>query len=173
MLSVVSSAPAFAGQPWELLRDPDRGFLATHLGGFARSRRGIDPAAEPDLAEDSLHILIVTARPGGKRDIRYRMVARPMLAALGDSDVPITVELLRPPTFEDPVRRLGEEPRPHVVHFDGHGYFPVEAQELDDSFFESDLTAILCFERSEPEEDGEWADPVKSQRIGLPGLFMR
>ncbi|MEA3403763.1 MAG: CHAT domain-containing protein, partial [Armatimonadota bacterium] len=166
LLSVVSSDPAFAGQPWELLRDPDRGFVAVHLGGFARSRRDVSPAAEPDFTEDSLHILMVTARPGGKEDIRYRMVARPMLAALGDSDVPITVELLRPPTFDALARRLGERPRPHVVHFDGHGYFPVEAQELGGGFFEADLTGILCFERAEPDEDGDWADPVKAEEIG-------
>ena len=70
----------------------------------------------------------MVARPYGKKDVRFRSIARPLVELIENQNLPARVELLRPPTFE----RLREDLRArpgfyHILHFDGHGSYSAEA----------------------------------------------
>ena len=70
---------------------------------------------------------MVIARPYGRRDVRFRMIARPLLERLGPVAGEVQLDVLRPPTFAELKRRLEEardsgEPY-QILHFDGHGAF--------------------------------------------------
>lgn len=81
-LWIASASPSFLGLPWELLRDPDRPTpLALELAGLNRTLSAAGAAADPRPGE-RLRVLMVIARPYGKRDVGYRMVARPLLERL-------------------------------------------------------------------------------------------
>jgi len=126
-LSIVSDDPEFLNIPWELLRDPTPGrdYLALSLAGLYRQRSGqkieIPPKA---FAGETFRILLVIARPYGKRDVPLGTVARPVLEALRPFRSQIELEVLRPPTFDALQRRLNARlGHYHLVHFDGHGVF--------------------------------------------------
>ncbi len=129
-LLIASSSPTFLGLPWELLRDPERATpLALDLAGFSRTMRAGAPAAET-RGGSRLRVLMVIARPGGRRDVAYRMIARPLLSRLEPVAGEVELEVLRPPTFARLKERLAEaaasEEPFHILHFDGHGAFGVE-----------------------------------------------
>ena len=75
----------------------------------------------------TLKILVVTARPGGPRDIGYRTISRPLLDGLRRARLPVEVDLLRPGTWEALKAHLRAATEEHgsgwyqVVHFDLHG----------------------------------------------------
>lgn len=121
--------------PWELLRDPSQGggFLFRErpsvsirrrvqgaLGGRAAFRAG---------AKDALHLLFVVSRPDGSGFLDPRADARAVLDAIdAKAGGRITVEFLRPPTFNGLMERLndGSLPRVDIIHFDGHGVFDAD-----------------------------------------------
>jgi len=131
-LCISSEDPAFLSLPWELVRDPTpgRGYLAPSLAGLYRQRTG--QKIESPLAvagSGSFRVLLVTARPYGRNDVDYCIVARPVLEALRALRPRVQIDLLRPPTF-DALARLLTERRDyyHLVHFDGHGVFARPSQ---------------------------------------------
>jgi tetratricopeptide (TPR) repeat protein len=134
-LWIASNSPTFLGLPWELLRDPEPTRatpLALALAGLSRTMRAEAPAAE-SRPGSSLRVLMVIARPGGPKDVRYRMIARPLLSRLEPVAGEVDLEVLRPPTFARLKERLGEaraagEPF-QILHFDGHGVFGVERRD--------------------------------------------
>ena len=83
------------------------------------------PSGQP-----TLNILLVTARPFGRGDVGYRTISRPLLDALRQGSVPVTVDLVRPGTWEALRGHLREARARRdgsgwyqVVHFDLHGGF--------------------------------------------------
>ena len=48
----------------------------------------------------ALNILLVTARPFGRGDVGYRTMSRPLLDGLRQSSLPVTLDLVRPGTWE-------------------------------------------------------------------------
>jgi hypothetical protein len=62
-----------------------------------------------DLPGDrpTLNVLVVTARPGGPADVRYRTVSRPLLDALRAARLPVRVDLVRPGPWEALRAHLG------------------------------------------------------------------
>jgi hypothetical protein len=81
-LWIASSSPAFLSLPWELLQDPGRpNPLALELAGINRTVASDAAAADPRPGE-RLRVLMVIARPYGRQDVRYRMIARPLLERL-------------------------------------------------------------------------------------------
>ena len=114
---------------WEALRDPD---LDTPLAmRMPVTRRvGGQPSrfALPD-PRPTLNILVVTARPDGPRDVGYRTISRPLLHALRTAGLPVTVDLVRPGTWEVLCEQLRSATKRHgsgwyhIVHFDLHGAF--------------------------------------------------
>ena len=47
-------------------------------------------------------VLLVTARPGGARDVGYRTIARPLVATLRKAQLRVQVDILRPGTLRGP-----------------------------------------------------------------------
>ena len=154
-LWISSSSPAVHALPWELLHDPDHDEpLAFQLAGITRTMPGeARPAEHP--AGERLRVLMVIARPGGRADVRYRAIARPLFERLKPVAGDVEVEVLRPPTFDALAQRLrqaAEAGEPfHVLHFDGHGGFaklPRSARRSPD--LPTGRQGLLLFEK----EDG-------------------
>ena len=76
-----------------------------------------------------MNIVVVTARPDGPRDVGYRTISRPLLDALRTAGLPVTVDLVRPGTWQALRDHLRSATERHgsgwyqVIHFDLHGAF--------------------------------------------------
>lgn len=121
-----SEDPALLARPWELMRDPARPTpLALDLAGVSRSLPTQQLADTVPVPGGKLRVLMVIARPEGRTDIGYQMIARPLLDRLHAVRGEVDLVVLRPPTLDQlalTLRRAAEEGAPfHVVHFDGHG----------------------------------------------------
>ena len=128
---VASSDPEVLGWPWEALGGGERGPLGLQ-GCLERAVIAPGPAwpLPETLPRDRLNLLLVTARPG-ESDIGYRSISRPLLALARRGGLPMSLEVLRPPTFEELSARL--EARPghyHLIHFDGYGDYEGAAGRL-------------------------------------------
>lgn len=164
-LCITSEDPEFLNIPWELIRDPTpgRGFLSTSLAGLYRQRVGQRIEAPMKLPTDEpFRILLVISRPFGEPDVPLGTVARPMLQALRPLRPQVHLEVLRPPTFDELVRRLSQRRGYyHLVHFDGHGVFSRSSASPITSFAAMAGRGHLVFER----EDGSPYE-VNSQELG-------
>ncbi|HET9225944.1 MAG TPA: hypothetical protein VFR31_04715, partial [Thermoanaerobaculia bacterium] len=132
--------------PWELLYDPNLGWLAPQVKSFVRLpaiQREPEPPFLPTPG-DPLRVLYVVGRPAGSLEIPFHSSARALLEAAGALEDRVKIDFLRPPTFERLARVLSEAVeagRPyHVLHFDGHAVFTDSPQdfsgELDPGFFQ-------------------------------------
>ncbi|GLW27812.1 tetratricopeptide repeat protein [Actinoplanes regularis] len=126
---VVRGSAQFQRLHWEALRDPDSGDrLALRMPVVRQSARTPLPYDLPAPAP-TVNILVLTARPFGRRDVGYRTISQPLLDAIGQTDVPVTVDLVRPGTWTALREALRAAERKHgqgwyqVVHFDVHGGF--------------------------------------------------
>jgi hypothetical protein len=114
--------PEFQAWHWEALRDVE---LPRPLAvDCVMVRKSTKPTAVMAEVKDSptLNVLMVTARPS-KNDVAYRVISRPLIEALGNSQLPVKIDLLRPATFEGLSRHLEEKGAGHyhMIHFDCHG----------------------------------------------------
>jgi hypothetical protein len=65
----------------------------------------------------------VVARPY-KGEVLYRSIARPLIELIMSKSLPAHVDILRPPTIDQPRDDLRAHPGCyHVLHFDGHGSY--------------------------------------------------
>jgi len=115
--------------PWEIIRDPmiiENGYLALMAKAFVRSETGLIVESQHKMHEKgSLNILMVICRPGGKHDVPFQSVSRPLLEIFKQRGSSVHIDVLRPPTFENLSEVLSAKPGLyHVLHFDGHGQFP-------------------------------------------------
>ncbi|MEL6171316.1 MAG: Tfp pilus assembly protein PilF, partial [Pseudomonadota bacterium] len=120
----IVGSPAFHQLHWEALRDPERGRALGTEFTLVRAAPEVDIERAGQAQEASvIRVLVITARPGGARDVGYRTISRPLLDALRNIETPVEVDLLRPGTFKaltNLLERRRERPY-HVVHFDMHG----------------------------------------------------
>jgi tetratricopeptide (TPR) repeat protein len=125
----ISGSTALQQLHWEALRDPS---MDRPLALCLPITRYVPPRQSAfDLVSDSptLNILLVVARPGGSDDIAYRTISRPLLDALAMTDMPVTVDLVRPGTWTALNAHMQASTNRHgpgwyqVVHFDLHGLF--------------------------------------------------
>lgn len=72
------------------------------------------------MRQHPLRVLLVIARPASVADVEYRAAAYDIVQRFASSPS-LVFEVLRPPTLQALQRRLGQEPKPDIVHFDGHG----------------------------------------------------
>jgi tetratricopeptide (TPR) repeat protein/tRNA A37 threonylcarbamoyladenosine biosynthesis protein TsaE len=148
-----SASPAVLGLPWELLRDPSTGSLVALDPGVSRSLPSVG-LASAEWSGDRLRVLMVISRPAGRSDVRYRMVARPLLERLDLVRGAVDVVVLRPPTLAALREALSvamTAGRPfQVVHFDGHGTSTRHAAGLDGAVGADDdrRQTMLLFEGS-------------------------
>ncbi|KJE19995.1 ATP-dependent transcriptional regulator [Frankia torreyi] len=125
----VAGSAAFQRLHWETLRDPE---LPSPLAVRLPVTRRVEPLSgrfEAGSGRATLNILVVTARPDGPSDVGFRTLSRPLLDALRQAAVPVTVDLVRPGTWDalrdhlDGTRAEHGGGWYHVVHFDVHGLF--------------------------------------------------
>jgi tetratricopeptide (TPR) repeat protein len=114
--------PEFQALHWEALRDAE---LPRPLAvDCVMVRKSTRPTAVMAAVNQSptLNVLMVTARPS-KNDVAYRVISRPLIEALGNSQLPVKIDLLRPATFEGLSKHLEEKGAGHyhMIHFDCHG----------------------------------------------------
>src|SRR2546422_767408 len=75
----------------------------------------------------TINLLIVTARPFGRRDAGYRTISRPLVEALLQSKLPVKIDMVRPGTYRALENHLRATTAQHgvgyyqVIHFDVHG----------------------------------------------------
>ncbi|MEU6833597.1 CHAT domain-containing protein, partial [Nocardia beijingensis] len=128
-IEVVGSA-ALHRLHWEAMFDP---VLNAPLALRLPITRRVEMQPIPfELAQPrpTLNILVVTARPDGARDVGYRTISRPLVAALRQASLPMTIELVRPGTWQGLRAHLDAARAAHkstgwyqLVHFDVHGTF--------------------------------------------------
>ncbi|QJX00929.1 CHAT domain-containing protein [Frigoriglobus tundricola] len=124
-LRIVSDSPAVLGWPWEALHDPEPGGdrLAHHCSIERRINVMRDPVTLRKLPTDRVNVLLVIARPL-EGDVRYRSVSRSLVELAAGHTFPISVDVLRPPTFDQLREHLRTHPHHyHILHFDGHGAY--------------------------------------------------
>ncbi|MBR0281713.1 MAG: CHAT domain-containing protein [Oscillibacter sp.] len=129
-IRIISSSPTVLAWPWEALCDNQRpgartgSFLAPHCC-MERQPDAFVPPETPAGEAEELRMLLVIARPYGDRDVGYHAVAREVVDCVRENRLPVSIDALRPPTFEnlrETLESAKKENRPyHIVHFDGHG----------------------------------------------------
>jgi len=143
-IAVHAATPEGIGLPWELLRDPRRGTygqLATGAHSFIRSQSDLVFEPPPPSTGETFNILLVICRPVDGEDLPFQSEARRLLELVRRHRDQVRLDVLRPPTFDQLAKVLGEKPGQYqAVHFDGHGRFLEAAQGQ----------GVLAFE----EEDG-------------------
>ena len=123
-IKIISNSPTLLSWPWEALYSGDDGYLAQRC---CMERQPPDleiPYSENALLPDTdaIHILFIIARPYGKSDVGYHALAREVTDYVVRENLPVTIDVLRPPTFENLRETLKKNPGYyHIVHFDGHG----------------------------------------------------
>ncbi len=119
----ISGSPEFHSLNWEALRDSS---LPNPLVLDALIlRKDLKEQNLPAVIRETstINLLIVTARPAGRRDAGYRTISRPLVELLRGSRLPVRIHILRPATYESLSKHLDEVGQGfyHVVHFDVHG----------------------------------------------------
>jgi hypothetical protein len=123
----IAGPPEFHALHWEALKDPKLAQPLALQATFVRRNRTPQPVKSTLREAPTVNVLLVTARPGGARDVGYRTIARPLVETLRQANLRVRIDLLRPGTYEALVRHLEatQERRGagyyHVVHFDVHG----------------------------------------------------
>ena len=123
----IEGSPGFHALHWEALKDPE---LEKPLALQAKMVRKNLQAQKLELSIHSsptINLLVVVARPYGKRDIGYRTISRPLVESLRNAGLPVQVDILRPGTYRALENHLRETTAKHgegyyqVIHFDMHG----------------------------------------------------
>ena len=85
-------------------------------------------------ASPTINLLVVTARPHGRRDVGYRTISRPLIEGLRQVQAPVRVDIVRPGTYRAVVEHLRRTQQEHgvgyyhIMHFDVHGAVLTHAQ---------------------------------------------
>jgi hypothetical protein len=100
-LQVSADDPGILSWPWEALYDPEMGVLAHRAQVERRLNKNLPdpPPLSAELPKDRINILLVTARPY-EQDIHFRSISRPLVELIQKGQLPVHVDLLRPPTFD-------------------------------------------------------------------------
>ena len=112
---------------WEALKDPK--FTQPLAPQTTIIRRNIQPQpiALITRASPTINVLLITARPFGKRDVGYRTISRPLVEGLRRANLRVRIDILRPGTYKALENHLREVTNQHgvgyyhIVHFDVHG----------------------------------------------------
>ena len=122
-IKIASDSPEIMSWPWEAMYSEDDGWLALRCCIDRQLSSIGDPPPLPVApAQDSIHILYVIPRPYGENDVSYNVLANSLMGYINKNRLPVTVDILRPPTFDQLRKVLYDHPGYyHIVHFDGHG----------------------------------------------------
>lgn len=123
----VAGSPEFQRLHWEALKDPRLPRPLTLDAPMSRKNLRPTPVSAQSRPSPTLNVLVVTARPGGGRDVGYRTISRPLVEALRRAGLPVHVEILRPGTYQalsnhlQDVRSRHGAGFYHAIHLDVHG----------------------------------------------------
>ena len=93
------------------------------------------------------------ARSYGDQDVGYHTLARPLVELSQKQSVPVRVDVLRPPSFDQLRQALAEQPGfYHIVHFDGHGGYGSRDNNTDRHSFKGPQGKLI-FETLEGKQD--------------------
>ena len=99
-VEVATGVDGAAGIPWELLRDPATdGPLALRAGAFVRALAETAAPVRVPSARETLRVLLVICRPGGRADVPFRSVASHLVRLSSGAREVFQLDVLRPPTF--------------------------------------------------------------------------
>lgn len=150
-LKISSDDPKILAWPWEALRDWD----GKPLAQLCHIERQLNNVSDPlplvdNLPQNCINILLVIARPKGERDVSFHALSRPLLELIHKEQLPIRLDVLRPPTFNQLRHTLHNKPGYyHIVHFDGHGAYQTDQQQ-----------GVLLFENDAGEANSVNADTL-------------
>ena len=175
----VSGSAALHRLHWETLNDPDLPVPLSVRLPVTRRVESLGSKFDPPGARPTLNILVVVARPDGPQDVGYRTISRPLLDSLRTAGLPVTVDLVRPGTWEALASHLSgvTEERGsgwyQIVHFDLHGAFSdyaalEAARHKDRVLFSAEALKPFAGRRGflffETEQDGK-AGPVAAEEV--------
>jgi tetratricopeptide (TPR) repeat protein len=129
----IVGSPEFHQLHWEALREPGRDPFVLHATMVRRSTASLRSRLEVQ-GSATINLLVVTARPHGRRDVGYRTISRPLIEGLRQVQAPVRVDLVRPGTYRalvEHLRRSRDEHGVgyyHIIHFDLHGAVLTHAQ---------------------------------------------
>ncbi|HEU5373808.1 MAG TPA: tetratricopeptide repeat protein [Ktedonobacteraceae bacterium] len=123
----VVGPPSFHALHWEALKDPELSGPLALQAAIVR-KNGIPQELYTTISPSpTINLLIVTARPRGRRDVSYRTISGPLIETLRQADIPMQIDILRPGTYKalknhllEIISRRGVGYY-HVIHFDVHG----------------------------------------------------
>ena len=118
-LTIVSTDPSFLALPWELLNEPDKGYLASLFSSVVRQvSLGPLPKFDGPLPAEQLNVLLVS--PVAPGEAAKSSMAVEALDALDSIEAQVELDYLLPPTFAALEEQLATRPNHyHLVHFDG------------------------------------------------------
>lgn len=122
-IKIESDSPEIMSWPWEALYSEDDGWLALRCCIDRQlSCIGDPPPLPAPPSQDAIHILYIIPRPYGENDVSYNVLAGSLVRYIRENNLPVTVDVLRPPSFGQLRKALYDRPGYyHIVHFDGHG----------------------------------------------------
>ncbi|MEM9936298.1 MAG: tetratricopeptide repeat protein, partial [Bacteroidota bacterium] len=173
--------PDFHALHWETLKDPnDSRPMAIEQLMVRKNEDRVNKRAELQPA-NQLRVLLMTSRPGGRQDVGYRTISRPLVEALEQAKVPAQIDIVRPGTFKALIKHL-EDSRDtygdgyyHMIHLDMHGGLLTydEYQALPESAKLSNYLMKAGYGRTEIKPyDGYMAflffDNPDGDKVGIP-----
>ena len=123
----VAGSPDFHRLHWEALKDPDLPQPFALQAPFVRRNFQPQTIQAGQRPSPTINLLVVSARPGGQRDVGYRTISRPLVNALRQANLRVQIDILRPGTYEALEQHLEQTQDRfgagyyHVIHFDVHG----------------------------------------------------
>ena len=136
-LELVSSDPAFLSLPWELLNEPETGYLASNLQSIIRipaakeSSEGLLEEFAGNLPTDQLNVLMIS--PKTRKGSGGNSLAIESLKVLDSLNVQVQVDFLRPASLSSLSGHLADHPdHYHLAHFDAIASSTTSAMDLED-----------------------------------------
>ncbi len=115
-ISIVSARPEFLSLPWELINDPQAGYMAARANGVTRHPVLADKLPEfyyPTLSDAQFNVLMLCP-PAAEG------IATEALSAMESLDVEVSLDCLRPASVEALEAHLTERVgHYHLLHLDG------------------------------------------------------
>jgi tetratricopeptide (TPR) repeat protein len=120
-LAIISQDPEFLALPWELMNEPQVGYVAPQLAAVVRRYSASPmPSFTSRLSADQFNVLLVSPLPNLDSGTSSGSLAIETVKVLESLNIQVELDYLRPPTFTALAERLAQRPgHYHLVHFDG------------------------------------------------------